>query len=205
MKLEKKYYKDLDYLRVISCIAVLLFHLNILKGGYLAVCIFFVISGYLSCVSAFRKEKFSLIDYYKNRLLHIYLPLVIVVFITISVVSLIPQIIWISLKPETTSVLFGYNNFWQLNANLDYFARNINSPFMHFWYISILLQFELFFPIIYLIFKNCGKKKKIIPCIILSIISVLCTAYFYYESQNQNIMIVYYDTLARLFSIIFGI
>ena len=67
MSSSKKYYKDIDFIRVLSCIAILLYHLNILKGGYLAVCIFFVLSGYLSCISAFRKEKFSLKTYYSNR------------------------------------------------------------------------------------------------------------------------------------------
>ena len=56
---EKVYYKKLDIIRVISCIAIFLYHLNILKGGFLAVCTFFVLSGYLSCKSAFSKEKFS--------------------------------------------------------------------------------------------------------------------------------------------------
>ena len=65
------YYKKLDIIRVIACIAVLLYHLNILKGGFLAVCTFFVLTGYLSCKSAFSKEKFSLPKYYLNRLVHI--------------------------------------------------------------------------------------------------------------------------------------
>ena len=30
----KKYYKGLDLIRIFSCVAVLLYHLNILKGGY---------------------------------------------------------------------------------------------------------------------------------------------------------------------------
>ena len=71
----KKYYRDMDIIRVIACIAILLYHLDILKGGYLAVCTFFVLSGYLSCLSAFSKEKFLLKDYYINRLKNIYLPL----------------------------------------------------------------------------------------------------------------------------------
>ena len=57
----KKYYKRLDIIRLISCIAILLFHMNILKGGFLAVCTFFVLSGYLSCVSAFKKENIACI------------------------------------------------------------------------------------------------------------------------------------------------
>ena len=57
MKKTKLYYKKLDYIRIISCIAVLLYHLNILKGGFLAVCTFFVLSGYLACSSALKKGK----------------------------------------------------------------------------------------------------------------------------------------------------
>ena len=171
MNSSKKYYHTIDLIRLLSCFAILLYHLNILKGGYLAVCTFFVLSGYLSCISAFRKEKFSLRSYYCNRLLKIYLPLILVVFITIAVISFFPNISWFNLKPETTSVLLGYNNFWQLSANLDYFARHINSPFMHFWYIGILLQFELVFPFIYLLFRKIGDKiHKSIPCIIAIIL-----------------------------------
>lgn len=41
---EKKYYKRLDIIRTISCIIVFLYHLNIMKGGFLAVCTFFALS-----------------------------------------------------------------------------------------------------------------------------------------------------------------
>ena len=141
-----KYYKYIDFMRLLSCVSVLLYHLGLLNGGYLAVCIFFVLSGYLSCVSAFKKEKFSIFSYYYNKLLRIYVPVVIFAFITVAIISLFPSINWFNLKPEVRSVIFGYNNFWQLNANLDYFARHSTSPFIHLWYISILLQFELVFP-----------------------------------------------------------
>ncbi|MBR1376191.1 MAG: acyltransferase family protein [Bacilli bacterium] len=205
-KEEKKYYRDLDIVRVFACIAIFLYHLGILKGGYLAVCTFFALSGYLSCISAFRKEKFSLKDYYKNRFLHIYLPLLLVVFISIAVVSLIPSIGWINLKPETTSVLLGYNNFWQLNANLDYFTRHVDSPFMHLWYIAILLQFDLVFPFIYIGLKKLGDKyNKIIPCIITMALAIIGATCFYIMSTNQNVMIVYYNTFLRIYSLLFGL
>jgi len=202
----KKYYKYMDLIRLISCIAVLLYHFNILKGGYLAVCIFFVLSGYLSCISNYKKEKFSLISYYYNRFKKIYIPLLIVVFITISIVSLLPDILWLNLKVETTSVLFGYNNFWQLSANLDYFARHVNSPFMHLWYIGILLQYDLIFPLIFIPLKKIGDKiHKIIPCIITILLSLIACIYFYKSSLTQNIMVTYYDTFSRIFSLLLGL
>lgn len=205
-RIKNKYYKDLDFIRVIACIAILLYHLNILKGGYLAVCTFFVLSGYLSVISAFKKEKISLKEYYKNRLLKIYLPLLVVVFITISIISFIPSINFLNLKPETTSVIFGYNNFWQLGANLDYFARHINSPFMHLWYIAILLQFDLIFPIIYILLRKIEKKfNKNITCITIGLLSIIFSIYFYASALTNNIMVTYYNTFARIFSCIFGV
>lgn len=204
MEVKKLYYKYLDLIRVILCIVVLLYHLNILNGGYLAVCSFFALSGYLSCISTFKKEKFSLFSYYLSRLRKLYLPLIIVVFITIVVTNLFDNIIWLNLKPETTSTLLGYNNFWQLSVNMDYFAHHINSPFMHLWYVSILLQFDLVFPFIYLLLKKIGDKiNKIIPCIITIILTVISTIYFYISSNN--IMFSYYGTLTRIFSPLFGL
>lgn len=202
----KKYYKNIDFIRVLACLAVLLYHFNILKGGYLAVCVFYVLSGYLSCMSAFKKEKLSLKDYYINRIIKIYIPLIVVVFLTIAVVSLCPGINWFNLKPETTSVLLGYNNFWQLGANLDYFARHINSPFIHLWYISILLQFNLIFPFVFLLFKKLGEKvHKVFPCVILGLVCIGTAGYFCYSGITQNIMFTYYNTFARLFSLCFGL
>ena len=111
-----------------------------------------------------------------------------------------------NLKPETNSVILGYNNFWQLNANLDYFTRNVNSPFIHFWYISILMQFELIFPILFVFFRNLNKRlKKDVSTIVVLLLTIIANAVFYYMSLTQNIMAVYYNTFARSFSIIFGI
>ena len=200
----KKYYKSLNIIRIVACLAVLLYHLNILKGGYLAVCSFFVLSGYLSCISAFKKEKFDFKNYYKNKFIHLYLPLLIVVLISIFVISLVPSINWLNLKPETNSVLLGYNNFWQLNANLDYFARHVDSPFMHLWYISILLQFDLIFPFIFIFLRKIGRKlKQGLPVILTALLGILSTVFFY-KTSLENITSAYYNTFARVFALFFG-
>lgn len=206
MEGSKKYYKYIDIIRLLACISVLLYHLNILKGGFLAVCTFFVLSGYLSCVSAFKKEKFSFVKYYINRILKLYFPMALVTFISLTIISLFPNIFWLNLKPETTSVLLGYNNFWQLNANMDYFARQASSPFIHFWYLAILLQFDLIFPFIFVILRKLGDKfHKAIPCIITFILVLISTFYFYKTSLDSNVMFTYYNTFSRLFSLFFGV
>ena len=200
------YYKKINIIRVFLCIAVLLYHLDILKGGYLAVCAFFVLSGFLITKSSFDKDNFSIVNYYKSRFLKLYLPLLIVTFGTIAVISLYPDIFWLNLKPETTSVILGYNNFWQISSNLDYFSRSINSPFMHLWYIAIIMQFDLIFPIIYILLKKVGEKiNKCIPCILMGVLSIFGIVYFYYISKTGNMTLLYYSTFTRIFSLLIGV
>ncbi|MCF0107370.1 MAG: acyltransferase family protein [Holdemanella sp.] len=200
--IEKKiYFKYIDVLRTILCIAVLFYHLGILPGGYLAVCSFFSLSGYLSCKSLMNNKK-SLKDYYLSRLRKVYLPLVVVVLSTVGILSLIPGIIWVSLKPETTSVLLGYNNFWQISANMDYFARHTSSPFMHLWYIAILMQFELIFPIAFKLTNKFNNRKK---SLIYGLLTVLCIFIFIFFNKFGSIMNVYYNTFSRVFSLLMGV
>ena len=196
----KKYNSNVAFLRVLFCIAVLLYHLNILKGGYLAVCSFFVVSGYFSTLSL-NKSK-SLKDYYIKRIKKIYLPLLVVVFISVILCSFLSIKIF-NFKSEITSILFGYNNYFQINANTDYFAKAASSLFTHLWYISILLQIELIYPLIFKILDKISKNKnyKLFGIVILSIIG---TIYFIYSAINNSITVLYYDTLSRVFSYFYG-
>lgn len=206
MKKSKDYYYNLDIIRILSCLGVLFYHLGLLKGGFLSVCSFFVLSGYLSYTSLSSKNKVSLKDYYIKRFQHIYLPLLIVVLITVGITYFIPVIHWFNLKVETTSVLFGYNNFWQLSVNADYFARHINSPFMHFWYIGILLQIDIVFPVFFLGIKKIKERtKKVVPLLLISLLIVGSLSYFLYFSINHQLMNSYYHTLARVYSYLFGV
>ena len=198
----KSYNLNIALLRCIFCIAVLLYHTNILKGGYLAVCSFFALTGYFSVISIYKNK--SIISYYIKRVKKIYLPLLIVVALSIISINLL-HINKFNFKPEITSVLLGYNNYFQINANMDYFAKNINSPFIHLWYIAILMQLELVFPIIFTILKKIeAKVSKYLPFIIMFILSIISTLYFYKVYKDGNITITYYDTFARAFSYILG-
>lgn len=205
LKSEKEYYRRLDIIRIISCIMVLLYHLNLLKGGFLAVCTFFTLSGYLSCMSAMKQKSFSVKKYYLNRIKKIYIPLLVVTFITVILAKMIPSINWVNLKQETTSVALGYNNYWQLGANLDYFTRHNDSPFMHFWYIAILMQFDIVFQIAVMLFRKIDKKFNGFSTIMVILLTIASTGLFFYMSKTQDIMMVYYSTFARSFSIMFGV
>ncbi len=202
----RAYYRDLDILRALACVGVLLYHLGILKGGYLAVCTFFVLSGYLSTLSAAGQEKFSLKNYYLRRLRQIYLPLAAVALITVLIVSVIPKINWLNLKPETRSVLLGYNNWWQLDVSLDYFARHVSSPFMHFWYVAIQIQFDLVFPLLYIFLEKIREKEgKPAQYLLLALGIFLSSTYMILLGNAGSVMPAYYDTFSRVNALLAGV
>ena len=203
---KRDYYKYLDIIRIFSCVIIFLYHLGLLKGGFLAVNVFFVLSGYLAFISARKDNNFSIKEYYLKRLKSIYLPLVIVVFLSLAIVPLIVKNNWLNLKPETFSVLFGYNNFWQLKASLDYFSRHIDSPFMHLWFIAILIQFDLLFPFIYKFIKKTKSKiNRVCDAIIIFLLAILSFLGFYYYSLANNMMAAYYNSIFRCFALLFGL
>ena len=206
MSSNNKHFKYIDILRIFSCIMIFLYHLNMLKGGFLAVSIFFVISGYLSTIKLFKKEKISFKEFYLNKLFRLYLPMLIVVFVSIGVIKLFLDVNWFNLKPEVTSIILGYNNFWQVMTNMDYFRSGLESPFIHLWYMAILMQFDLVFPFIFLLLKKIGDKiNRIIPVTITLVISLFGGAYFYYSGVNNGILFTYYNTFTRIFALFFGI
>ena len=67
---------DINGLRAIAVIAVVLFHFNIpfLSGGFAGVDVFFVISGFLMTSIIMRgtsKNQFSILSFYKSRAIRI--------------------------------------------------------------------------------------------------------------------------------------
>ena len=203
MKKQRKN-KKIEYLRVLSLIGVFAYHLGILKGGYLAVCSFFVLSGYFSCLSL-SKRKGGLARYYISRLLKTYIPLLVCVFVSTALISLF-RISYVNMKPEGASVLLGYNNFWQISANQDYFTRTSSSPFLHMWYIAILLQYDLIYPLLFTAFRKIEEKSSpYISWIVLVVAIIGSFAFFSVRIHHGELMKAYYGSLERLFSFLAGV
>lgn len=73
------YRKDLDALKGIAIIAVVLFHIGLLKSGYLGVDTFFVINGFLVIPSVIKKidiKDFSFLYFMRRRVVRL-LPLIV--------------------------------------------------------------------------------------------------------------------------------
>ena len=77
IKLSSKYRPDIDGLRALAVIPVVLFHagISLFEGGFVGVDVFFVISGYLITLKI--KEdcelgKFSILRFYERRIRRIF-------------------------------------------------------------------------------------------------------------------------------------
>ncbi len=202
----------LDGLRAIAIIGVLFYHMFpfTIKGGFLGVTLFFVLSGYLCAITyanSWKNSNFDILLYYKKRIKRIYPPLFIVVFITIGVLKIVAPETIVGIRSEVFSILFGYNNWWQISQNASYFTRITNtSPFTHLWSLSIELQYYFIFPFLFLLYKGIKKSKfkylAVYNFLFLAILFAIPMAVLY--RPYEDISRVYYGTDTRIFSLLLG-
>lgn len=173
-----QYRPEIDGLRAIAVIPVILFHagFTLFGGGFVGVDIFFVISGYLISailMEELKDDKFSILKFYERRARRI-LPALFFVMIT----CLPFAYMWMSpqqLKDFSESliaVVFSASNifFWLEN---DYFGEAAElKPMLHTWSLAVEEQFYLLFPILLMAFWKIGRSRLLLAIIILSIMSL---------------------------------
>lgn len=163
------YREDIDGLRAISVLAVILNHagIGLFSGGYVGVDIFFVISGYLITSIIVREidlNNFSIIRFYERRIRRILPALFVLIAFTIAVCALIYDAEKFKEfgKSVVATTLFASNiNFWRESGYFD--APSQLKPLLHTWSLAVEEQFYIFFPLfMYLIFRFARKFAPII-------------------------------------------
>jgi peptidoglycan/LPS O-acetylase OafA/YrhL len=163
---------EIDGLRAVAVISVMLFHLNpiILPGGFSGVDVFFVISGFVVTASLLRHEGDSFLkfasDFYARRILRIFPALVVCLLVTtLFKVLFIPES-WLSQSIRNTalSAFFGIGNIGLLLSSDGYFSPRMDfNPFMQTWSLGVEEQFYLLYPLLlflWLIWYNAGSIKS---------------------------------------------
>tara|TARA_B110000483_G_scaffold188067_1_gene222911 strand:- start:302 stop:2200 length:1899 start_codon:yes stop_codon:yes gene_type:complete len=190
------YRPEIDGLRAIAIISVIIFHIdqNILKGGFLGVDIFFVVSGYLITSILYNdliNNQFSFKKFYIHRITRLVPMISITLFMTVilSVIFMIPsEIIKYSESLFFSSIFFSNIYFWREDG---YFRDiDLEKPLLHFWSLSIEEQFYILFPLmIFLLFRY--KQNIYIYIIFFLLLSFLINIFSDLNSDIGNEAIFY--------------
>ena len=193
------YRKDIDVLKGLAILCVIFYHLGILKSGYLAVDLFFVISGFLTVPSVCKHVQngdFSYRGFIKKKLIRL-LPLVLlssVVCLVAGAWGMLPDHYENLAQSVFASNILSENILSSITSKNYWNVLNDYKPLMHLWYVGVLFEFYLVFPILALVFNKFANRKKNIDSsvysrkfniflIVLCVISIL----FYLNPFNFGI------------------
>ena len=147
------YRKDIQILRGISVILVVLFHLEIggFYSGFLGVDVFLVISGFLMAV-LYRSDQMSSFLYRRaKRLLPAYF--VTLIFTIVATAIITTPVEFNSVENQSLFALSFLSNvgYWLENS---YFSKAEFKPLLHLWSLGIEIQFYIIVPLLYWLYKR---------------------------------------------------
>jgi peptidoglycan/LPS O-acetylase OafA/YrhL len=167
-----RYRPDIDGLRAIAVMLVVLFHAfpQAMRGGFVGVDIFFVISGFLITgiiARALDQQRFSLLGFYNRRIRRIF-PALIVVLCAVLVLG------WLWMLPaayaQLSADVFASAAFFANIALLlqsGYFdVEAAKRPLLHLWSLGIEEQFYLFWPLILMLAARLRLRLLTVACVI---------------------------------------
>jgi peptidoglycan/LPS O-acetylase OafA/YrhL len=173
------YRPEIDGLRALAVIGVILYHSELLAGGFLGVDIFFVISGYLITLIIYKeyvtKKTFSFSNFYQKRIRRL-VPALLVVILFSTIIAynfLLPYAFKEYVYSVISSIFFSSNIFFHYAGQA--YGANILSikPFLHTWSLAIEEQFYLFYPIFFILIAKYFFKKINYIIILVIFISII--------------------------------
>jgi len=171
-----RFRKDINGLRAIAVIAVVLFHFNEtwLLGGFAGVDVFFVISGFLMTGIIFRgieQENFSILKFYIARADRL-IPALALLCITLLIFGwffLIPLDYKILSKHVGSSMGFLSNIiYWRESGYFDVASRE--KWLLHTWSLSVEWQFYLIYPVVLVAMRKIMPLRAMKAAILLGTI-----------------------------------
>lgn len=172
-----KYRPDIDGLRAIAVLAVVLYHFDLgpLAGGFVGVDIFFVISGYL-ITSIIHKEvqqgSFTFAGFYERRVRRIFPAAFAMLLVTLVAGAwlLLPSDL-VRLGNGTIATLLFSSNilFWRQSGYFD--TSSEFNPLLHTWSLAVEEQFYIGLPVLLLLVHRRDRrwlKPVLVACAVLS-------------------------------------
>jgi peptidoglycan/LPS O-acetylase OafA/YrhL len=176
------YRNDIDGLRAIAVLAVILYHLDVswIPGGFVGVDIFFVISGFLitqTIRNDILEHRFTITHFYIKRIRRI-IPALFVITVAAILMSIVvlPLSEMKEFAKSVISVATFTSNlfFWQ---HSDYFSVAAElKPLLHTWSLGIEEQFYILFPLFMLFTAKARTQTTIAGLMIFALLSFMLSA-----------------------------
>ncbi len=164
------YRPDIDGLRAVAILLVVIFHAypKFLKGGFIGVDIFFVISGYLITSIILKQQSqnnFSLLDFYSRRIKRIFPSLIVVLtFALVAGWYILLENEYELLGKHIAAGSIYISNFVLQNESGYFDIDSELKPLLHLWSLAIEEQFYLAFPLLLIL----GRRFHVNPLVIIS-------------------------------------
>ncbi|TWR99048.1 acyltransferase [Pseudomonas chlororaphis subsp. chlororaphis] len=201
----QRYRPDIDGLRAIAVLSVVAFHAfpDWMKGGFIGVDIFFVISGFLISTIIFEgldKETFSFSDFYARRIKRIFPALLLVLSACLAIG-------WAALFADEYKQLgkhiFSGASFasnFTLWGEAGYFDNSAESkPLLHLWSLGIEEQFYIVWPLLLWL----AWKRKFSPALIISTLAVI-SLYLNLRGVSKDAVATFYSPQTRFWELLSG-
>ena len=203
------YRADIDGLRAIAVLAVVLFHIDqhLLPGGFAGVDIFFVISGFLITGIIYKgreKGAFSFAEFYRRRIKRI-VPVLFCVLLTTLIAGnfiLLPEDFIRLAESAVAAQFFAANVYFTYFLDTSYFAADASmEPLLHLWSLGVEEQFYLIWPSVFI--ALCLLKAKWLRVSIISVCIVLSFGFAQW-ALGEHAMFAYYMLPSRAGQLLFG-
>ncbi|MGX7950493.1 acyltransferase family protein, partial [Oleidesulfovibrio alaskensis] len=209
----KRIIPEIQFLRAIAVLAVLLFHMfpGIVKGGYVGVDVFFILSGFLMTRTLYSDiETGGTVNvgrFYFKRAKRI-LPAALSVLAATGVASyyLLPFTLWDAVRGELVSSALWFQNWELIAKSLDYLAsEEAHSPVMHYWSLSVEEQFYIIYPLFFWVLVRSYRHKIQAKEITLAL-SIMCFGSFLYSIYYSytSPVAAYFNTFTRIWELLLG-
>jgi peptidoglycan/LPS O-acetylase OafA/YrhL len=201
------YRPDIDGLRAVAVISVVVFHAfpAALAGGFVGVDIFFAISGYLisqHIIATLDQKRFSLVDFYARRIKRIYPALVTVMAACLAagIVMMASGELEQLASDALASVAFVANLYFLTTR--DYFSQGAGaSVLLHLWSLGVEEQYYIVWPVaLYLLWRFASRRVAtlaIAAVIVLSLGSSIVLS-------GTHAVAAFYLPVTRFWELLFG-
>ncbi|GAB4549132.1 MAG: hypothetical protein Fur002_26250 [Anaerolineales bacterium] len=205
--MKSNYRADIDGLRAIAVLAVILNHADVplFSGGYVGVDIFFVISGYLITGIIAREltqGEFSLARFYERRVRRIFPALfAVLLFTTLAGALLYNAENFSDYGRSVIAATFFFSNvhFWKEVGYFDAPAQL--KPLLHTWSLAVEEQFYIFFPLLMAALARFAKRKTVWA---LSALALASFAYSVYQVYFGDPSAAFYLPQTRIWELLIG-